>query len=165
GDVFEPIDEYKGYFARIYFYMATRYENKIAGWIYKCDTSSATNPGSSTTRDIAKRDINRSNKDALPMLNGTSTGCFNDWAKDMLVRWHNEHPVQDWERDRNDSVYKLQFNRNPYIDHPELVDKIWGNDNTPFGEGSPFGGYSIKYILKKGEDIIEEKSVHIPGTE
>jgi len=32
GIVFEPIDEYKGDFARNYFYMATRYENIIAGW-------------------------------------------------------------------------------------------------------------------------------------
>lgn len=32
GTVFEPIDEYKGDFARGYFYMATRYENSIAGW-------------------------------------------------------------------------------------------------------------------------------------
>ncbi|MDR0763159.1 MAG: endonuclease [Bacteroidales bacterium] len=139
GTVFEPIDEYKGYFARIYFYMATRYENRIAEWA--------------------------ENNEAKPMLNGTSTQCFNDWAKDMLVRWHNEHPVQDWERARNDSVYKLQYNRNPFIDHPELVNKIWGNDNAPFGETSPFGGYSIKYTLKKGEEVIEEKSLHIPGTE
>ncbi|VAW26577.1 Endonuclease I, partial [hydrothermal vent metagenome] len=32
GTVFEPIDDYKGDFARGYFYMATRYENLIAGW-------------------------------------------------------------------------------------------------------------------------------------
>lgn len=32
GIVFEPNDEYKGDFARIYFYMATCYEDKIAGW-------------------------------------------------------------------------------------------------------------------------------------
>lgn len=32
GRVFEPNDEWKGDFARIYFYMATAYEDKIAGW-------------------------------------------------------------------------------------------------------------------------------------
>ncbi len=32
GTVFEPIDEYKGDFARNYFYMATRYENVIKNW-------------------------------------------------------------------------------------------------------------------------------------
>lgn len=32
GTVFEPNDEYKGDFARIYFYMATAYENRISSW-------------------------------------------------------------------------------------------------------------------------------------
>ncbi|MBK6265058.1 endonuclease [Marivirga sp. S37H4] len=32
GTVFEPIDEYKGDFARIYFYMATRYQSQIDSW-------------------------------------------------------------------------------------------------------------------------------------
>ena len=32
GTAFEPIDEYKGDFARAYFYMATRYQNLIGGW-------------------------------------------------------------------------------------------------------------------------------------
>jgi Endonuclease I len=32
GTVFEPIDEFKGEFARAYFYMATRYENVIGTW-------------------------------------------------------------------------------------------------------------------------------------
>ncbi len=102
---FEPIDQYKGYFARIYFYMATRYENKIAGW---------------------------TDEEGAEMINGTSNQVFTDWAKNMLVEWHNDHPVQDWERARNDSVQKIQKNRNPFIDYPELVNKIWGNDNTPF---------------------------------
>ena len=32
GTVFEPADEWKGDFARIYFYMVTSYEGQIAGW-------------------------------------------------------------------------------------------------------------------------------------
>jgi hypothetical protein len=34
GQVFEPIDEFKGDIARIYFYFATRYQNLITGWNY-----------------------------------------------------------------------------------------------------------------------------------
>lgn len=34
GIVFEPIDEFKGDIARMYFYFATRYENTIAGYSY-----------------------------------------------------------------------------------------------------------------------------------
>ena len=32
GIVFEPIDEYKGDFARTYFYMVTAYDDKVANW-------------------------------------------------------------------------------------------------------------------------------------
>lgn len=34
GNVFEPIDEFKGDFARIHFYFATRYQNQISSWNY-----------------------------------------------------------------------------------------------------------------------------------
>ena len=34
GTVFEPIDEFKGDIARMYFYFATRYENTVAGYGY-----------------------------------------------------------------------------------------------------------------------------------
>ena len=34
GTVFEPIDEFKGDIARIYFYFITRYENQVTGWTY-----------------------------------------------------------------------------------------------------------------------------------
>lgn len=34
GTVFEPIDEFKGDIARIYFYFATRYQNTVAGYNY-----------------------------------------------------------------------------------------------------------------------------------
>ncbi|MGM0650203.1 MAG: endonuclease, partial [Bacteroidota bacterium] len=66
--VFEPIDEYKGDFARIYFYMATRYKDEIDGW-----------------------DSNNTNADA--MLNGTSYPVFEEGALDMLMQWHQDDPV------------------------------------------------------------------------
>ncbi len=118
--------------------MATRYENKIAGW---------------------------TDGEGAEMMNGTSTQAFTNWAKNMLVEWHNNFPVQDWERARNDSVQKVQNNRNPFIDHPELVNKIWGSDNIPFGEDAPSSGYGIKYILKKDGEVIETKILNIPQPE
>ena len=36
-------------------------------------------------------------------------------------------PVSEKEIKRNEAVYKIQNNRNPFIDHPEAVDKIWGS--------------------------------------
>jgi endonuclease I len=97
GTVFEPIDEFKGDFARSYFYMATRYENVISGW-----------PGSD-------------------MLDGSSGKVFTDWALNMLIDWHGADPVSQKEIDRNNIIYNnIQHNRNPFIDHPEFVNYIWG---------------------------------------
>ena len=105
GTVFEPIDEYKGDIARGYFYMATRYENLIAGW-------------------------ENNDNDGDEMLNGTSDKVFEDWALAMLIEWHNADPVSQKEIDRNDAIYDYQDNRNPFIDHPEYVSGIWGGASS-----------------------------------
>lgn len=91
GTVFEPIDEYKGDFARNYFYMLTRYKDLIDGW----------------------------NSD---MLDGDN---FSDWAKNLLLDWSNNDTVSIKEIDRNNEIYGIQENRNPFIDHPEYIQAIW----------------------------------------
>lgn len=48
------------------------------------------------------------------------------WAKSLMLAWNEQDPVSDKERARNDSVYVIQGNRNPYIDNPEWVNDIWG---------------------------------------
>lgn len=102
GTVFEPIDEFKGDLARAYFYMATRYEDVLAGWA-----------------------SNSSYGDAV--LDGSSTQVFEAWFLALLKSWHQQDPVSQKEVDRNDAAYGYQGNRNPYVDHPELVGEIWGN--------------------------------------
>lgn len=109
GTVFEPIDAYKGDFARTYFYMATRYENEVAGW-----------------------EKNDTNGDAV--LNGTSFPVFETWFLNMLYAWHVADPVSAKETARNDAVYGIQGNRNPFIDHPEYVAQIWGFSGGGSGE-------------------------------
>ena len=97
GMVFEPDDEYKGDFARTYFYMATRYYNLISGW-------------------------------DSPMLDdGSQFPAFTTWALNLLLKWHRQDPVSDKELARQEVVYGYQHNRNPYIDHPELVEYIYGD--------------------------------------
>jgi len=128
GTVFEPIDEYKGDFARTYFYMVTRYEDKVAGWA-----------------------SNSSSADA--MLNGTTYPAFEQWAVDMLMDWHQNDPVSDKEINRNNTVFDIQNNRNPFIDHPEYVNEIWGDpqeeyekpviDTVTFSPASPEPGEGI----------------------
>lgn len=99
GNAFEPIDEYKGDFARSTFYVATAYENAIAAW--------------------------QSNSNAGSVLNGTSYQCFDNWYLKLLYKWHLQDPVSTKEIDRNNDVYMLQGNRNPFIDHPEFVAQVW----------------------------------------
>lgn len=106
GQVFEPADEYKGDFARVYFYMLTCYEDYSYDW-----------------KDDAKKSMLQS--EAYPGLQ--------PWALEMLIKWNNEDPISDKEIARNNAVYKMQGNRNPFVDCPELVSHIWGDSkDQPF---------------------------------
>ncbi len=105
GTVFEPNDEVKGDIARIYFYMATRYENTCTGWSGPMFT------GDTKYEPLAK------------------------WAYDMLVRWSQLDPIDDVEIARNNAIAKsdVQGNRNPFIDYPGLEEYIWGSKkDVPF---------------------------------
>lgn len=99
GTVFEPNDEYKGDFARIYFYMVTSYEDKVSTW--SCD-----------------------------MLSGDKYPALADWALQMLLRWAEQDPVSQKEIDRNNAVYGIQGNRNPFVDYPGLEQYVWGDKTT-----------------------------------
>ncbi len=112
GKVFEPTDAYKGDLARGYFYMATRYENVIASW-----------------ENITP--------EANVVLDGSSFPVYEPWLINMLIDWHNSDPVSQKEIDRNESIFGIQGNRNPFIDHPEYVDLIWGSCGNNGGGGSP----------------------------
>ena len=68
-------------------------------------------------------------------------GNLNPWALAMLIRWHEQDPVSQKEIDRNNAVYNIQHNRNPFIDYPELVGKIFGADSVNaflYGNSIPF---------------------------
>ncbi len=119
GTIFEPVDTYKGDFARNYFYMATRYEDIISGW-----------------------EENNSNGDAV--LDGTSYPVYETWFLDMIMQWHEDDPVSQKEIDRNDAIYAIQGNRNPFIDHSEYVDYIWGDtDPEPSNHINDFSAHNI----------------------
>lgn len=54
-------------------------------------------------------------------------GEFLPWVEDLLLDWHQQDPVSTKEVARNNAIFNsLQYNRNPYIDHPEWVSSIWG---------------------------------------
>lgn len=102
GVVFEPIDEYKGDVARMSLYMAVRYQNVIDQW-----------------------ENFQSSGDAA--LSGNEYIPFEDWQMNLLLDWHENDPVSQKEIDRNNAVFAIQNNRNPFIDHPEYAGYIWGN--------------------------------------
>ncbi len=45
-----------------------------------------------------------------------------------LLDWHRNDPPDDFEMNRNNVIYDWQFNRNPFIDQPDLVEYIWGTN-------------------------------------
>lgn len=52
---------------------------------------------------------------------------LSSWFYNLMLEWHRHDPVSEKEINRQEAVYKHQFNRNPFIDYPELAEHIWGN--------------------------------------
>ena len=105
GRVFEPIDEFKGDVARSLLYFAVRYEGKLGAFNFTTNANDLT-------------------KDQNP-LDGTEEKAYDNWYIAMLLNWHQQDPVSQREIDRNNAVYLLQKNRNPFIDRPDWVGAIW----------------------------------------
>lgn len=55
----------------------------------------------------------------------TTKSVIKDWAMTMLLRWHEEDPVSEKEINRNNAVYSIQKNRNPFVDYPDFAEMIW----------------------------------------
>ena len=95
-NAYEPCDEYKGDFARVFMYMFTCYQDLT--WEY-------------TWMNYEKS--------TYPTLK--------PWAAELLLKWHKQDPVSEKEVNRNNAVYAVQGNRNPYVDYPQLADYVWGD--------------------------------------
>ena len=50
-----------------------------------------------------------------------------DYAVKLFTEWNKMDPPDQWEISVNNALDKLQGNKNPFIEHPEYVDMIWGN--------------------------------------
>lgn len=94
---FEPCKEYRGDFARTYFYMVTAYSN--LPWDKKYND----------------------------YVTSTHYQVLTPTLINVLLDWHREDPVSEKEIHRASTIYAIQHNRNPFIDYPELVEYIWGN--------------------------------------
>jgi endonuclease I len=67
---------------------------------------------------------------SYPMFNGSSSQVFTTAFLNILLAWHAQDPVSAREITRNNAIYARQGNRNPYIDHPEYVNQIWGGTSS-----------------------------------
>ncbi len=99
GTIFEPINEFKGDFARMHLYFVTRYQDKL-------------------------QNFNKYFPNINP-IDGTTDRGYKQWYINLLLKWANQDPVSQKEIDRNNAIYARQKNRNPFIDHPEWVNMIW----------------------------------------
>lgn len=64
----------------------------------------------------------------LEIVNGYPEGMVGQFGDlQLLLDWHRNDPPDDFEMNRNNVIYNWQFNRNPFIDQPDLVEYIWGN--------------------------------------
>ena len=60
------------------------------------------------------------------------------WQDALLRGWHQSDPVSDKERERNEQVQGVQGNRNPFIDHPDWVERVtFTTDASPTPSPSP----------------------------
>ena len=134
GVVFEPNDEYKGDIARSYFYFATKNLN-----------------GSLYTQNEGKVTFSESEEFMLT-----------DYARKLFLSWNELDPVSRWERQRCENIYNYQKNRNPYIDHPEWANFIWGEEEPPIGEDIKVNSIVLsKEEISLNVDAIKEISATI----
>ena len=105
---YEPGPLTKGQVARILFYMATRYEG--------------------TDGEMDLELVSRLNNYPEPKFGNLIT----------LLQWNNQYPPSAIERQRNDRIFRIQQNRNPFVDHPEFANYIWGSDSP---SGTEFGNF------------------------
>lgn len=98
--VWEPADEWKGDFARTYFYMATCYSHMTSLW--------------TTTEGLLTVDPNS------PLL-------MRPWVYNLMLEWAEADPLDEIEQQRCDAICEIQGNRNPFVDYPELCLYIWGD--------------------------------------
>ena len=96
GSTFEPPDESKGDIARSMFYMDVRYSGDVDG------------------------------EPDLELVEAVDTSGTQLGRLSTLIRWHFQDPPDDFEMRRNGLIQtNWQGNRNPFVDHPEWVLKIW----------------------------------------
>lgn len=95
-EYYMPPEEFRGHLARVFFDMAVMYPARV--WSAR----------------------------GFMMMTGEAYPGLNEYARGLLMEWHEAFPVSDVERTKNDVVATLQGNRNPFVDYPDLASYLWG---------------------------------------
>ena len=103
-------DERKGDVARALMYMDVRYEGGVHG------VTGAAEPDLVLTDDPNLIQSSSANE-SIAYMGLLST----------ILQWHQQDPVDEAERLRNEAVYSYQGNRNPFVDHPEWAACLFQN--------------------------------------
>ena len=136
GTAFEPINEYKGDLARAFLYFVTRYQAKMPSFTGGTNGTQAFDPTLYPSVDI-------------PYLR-------------LMLKWHQQDPVSEKERNRNDAAFTYQGNRNPFVDLPELATIVW-NDvcgiilplNLVWFKGTQLGNQvKLEWRITRGADPV-----------
>ena len=142
--------ERKGDTARALMYLAVRYEGGTHG-----DTG-ASEPNLILTDDRAL--IANSNT-------GDNLTVAYMGLKSTLLQWHEDDPVDDFERRHNEAVYENQGNRNPFVDYPEYVTCVFeGNCSNSSGNSSGSTDAWINEIHYDNSGSDQNELVEIAGT-
>lgn len=131
GVSWEPRDAIKGDVARMMFYMAVRYE----------ENSDTDMPD-------------------LVLVDSVNTDGADFGKLCSLYDWHNDDPVDVQEVERNNAVYEFQGNRNPFIDHPEWVEKVYSNQCTVSEVTLPTVSVDTVDVIE-GEDVSLAANVNM----
>ncbi|OUR92188.1 endonuclease I [Flavobacteriales bacterium 34_180_T64] len=85
----------------------------------------------------------------LQVVNGFPEGTTGELGDLVtLLDWHRNDPPDDYEMNRNNVVYNWQFNRNPFIDQPDLVEYIWGvNVGDPWVQPLALDSFSTQDVI------------------
>ena len=82
-------------------------------------------------REAKKGDVARAVFYFYTMYPAEGTVIVDCGNLDMLYTWHVNDPPDADELSRNDKINQVQGNRNPYVEHPDLVYSAWMYDGTP----------------------------------
>jgi len=138
-NMWEPADKWKGDFARAYFYIVTAYEEKSL---------------------VQTEGANTMQNNTYPKLQ--------PWAYELYMKWSREDPVDDMERKRNEAVYGIQNNRNPFIDFEGLEQYIWGtHQNVAFSASNyvnPYGGETPSLQTPTASFALASKTLEVGDT-